>query len=259
MEFKAEILHLAALRQSKGISLETIAGQTKISPYYLRAIEDLDLDKLPAGVYRENFLTQYASAINEDLAEELSRKLRKAAREAAESADATRAAQGLWRSAKEHIARGAALLLLCGTPSVSFAQTKAARPAVLERDPRHDALLKFWQKYKCPIENLTADFIAAADRHGLDWRLLPSIVFVESSGGKHGHGFNMMGWGSGKIKFRSAREAIFHVSERLAKSPIYAGKDIRTKLRIYNPANTRYADRVQEIMRQMGPVLLATR
>ncbi len=56
MEYKPEILQLATLRQSKGISLEMIADQTKISCYYLKAIEDLDLDKLPGGIYRDNFL-----------------------------------------------------------------------------------------------------------------------------------------------------------------------------------------------------------
>ena len=47
-----------------------------------------------------------------------------------------------------------------------------------------ESLRNFFDKYKCPITNLAGAFIEAADRHGLDWRLLPSIVFLETGGGK---------------------------------------------------------------------------
>src|SRR5258708_5814963 len=112
MKFKPEILQLAALRQSRGISLETIADRTKISIYYLRAIEDWDLAKLPGGVYRDSFLKQYASAIDADLAEELAFKLGNAAREEAEARANAAATDSLIRSIKETLARGAALLFL---------------------------------------------------------------------------------------------------------------------------------------------------
>ncbi|MBL8209491.1 MAG: helix-turn-helix domain-containing protein [Bryobacterales bacterium] len=258
MDLKAEISQLAALRQARGLSLEEIAKQTKIASYYLQAIEALEFAKLPGGIYRDTFLKQYAAAINEEIADEIGRKLRIVAREEA-NAEATRAAtDGVLRRVKETLARGAALALLFGHPGSILGQKPAAPSAnVQEKDPRYKAMIEFWQKHKCPIENLTADFLAAADRHGLDWRLLPSIVFVESSGGKHGVGANMMGWGSGKIRFRSATQAIFHISERLANSPIYAGKDVRTKLKIYNPANPKYADRIFQVMEQLGPNLMA--
>lgn len=259
MEFKAEILQLAALRQARGLSLEEIARQTKIASYYLQAIEALEFGKLPGGIYRAQFLRQYALAINEEIAEEVSRKLRLAAREEEAAAEAAKTTDSVLRRVKETLARGVALLLLYGQPGSLFGQTQAAAANVQEQDPRFNALKSFWQKHKCPIENLTADFIAAADKHGLDWRLLPSIVFVESSGGKYSQGANMMGWGSGKIRFRTATQAIFHITERLANSPIYAGKDVRTKLKIYNPANKQYADRIFQVMEQMSPGLLATR
>jgi transcriptional regulator with XRE-family HTH domain len=256
MDLKAEISQLAALRQARGISLGEIAKQTKIASYYLQAIEALEFAKLPGGIYRDTFLKQYAAAINEELADEVGRKLRSAALQQAD-AEAARASEGMLRKVKETLARGTALLLLFGQPGAILGQKPAPSANVQEKDPRYNALMQFWQKHKCPIGNLTADFLAAADRHGLDWRLLPSIVFVESSGGKHGVSANMMGWGSGKIRFRSATQSIFHIAERLANSPIYAGKDTRTKLKIYNPANAKYADRIFQVMEQMSPGLLA--
>lgn len=257
MEYKPEILQLSALRQSRGISLESIAENTKISCYYLRAIEDLDLDKLPAGVYRDNFLKQYAKSIDEDLAEELNRKLAKAAREAAEAVMKAAATSGVTRSLKEMLAKGAAFAFLLGTGSSMMSQSTP--PAHTSKDPRFSALRDFFERCGCPLAKDADAFITAADRHGLDWRMLPSIAFVETTGGKHQKGGNPLGWGSGKIKFGTARQAIHHVAERLARSPIYAKKDVMGKLRTYNPANKQYAARVMEVMDQMGPKLLASR
>jgi hypothetical protein len=257
MEYKPEILQLAALRQSKGISLESIAERTKISCYYLRAIEDLDLDKVPAGVYRDNFLKQYAKSIDEDLAEELSRKLAVAAKAAADAVVKGAKTSGVTRSFKEMLAKGAAFAFLLGSASSVVGQQTP--PAQTSKDPRLSALRDFFERCACPIVKDSDAFLAAADRHGLDWRVLPSIAFLESTGGKYQKGGNPLGWGSGKIKFGSTRQAIHHVAERLARAPIYAQKDLVGKLKQYNPANKQYAAAVMEVMEQLGPKLLASR
>ena len=57
---------LLEFRQKNGISLETIADQTKINVRYLKAIEAGDLDSLPGGVYTRSYLRQYAAAVNCD-------------------------------------------------------------------------------------------------------------------------------------------------------------------------------------------------
>lgn len=257
---KSVVLQLTALRQSRGVSLETIAQQTKISRYYLQAIEDLDLDKLPGGVYRNNFLLQYARAIDEDLAEELNFRIQKMTREAREAEARAMANHGLARYVKEKTAQGVALLFLLHAPTSATGQTKPQPSAVSKKDdPRLESLRKFFGERNCPIGENSSDFLAAADRHGLDWRLLPSIAFLESSGGKHLKNRNPLGWASGKVKFQSLQASIHHVAERLANSPIYAGKDLRTKLKIYNPARMDYYDRVTEVMNQMSPPLLAGR
>jgi len=257
IEIRAQILQLAALRQTKGISLDTIASQTKISRYYLKAIEDLDLEKLPGGVYRVNFLLQYAAVIDEDIAEDLRLKLQHAARQADEAESKT--TSGIGRAVKENLARGAAVLFLFQAPDPASAQRAAQQTSQRQSDPRLDALRKFFLKHQCPAQELAGDFLLAADNNGLDWRLLPSIAFVETTCGKFMRGQNPLGWGSGKTKFASAKAAIHFVAGRLARSPIYAGKDLRSKLIAYNPARKDYASRVSEVMAEVSPGLVASR
>ena len=56
-------LSLASVRQRKGMTLEDIAQSTRISSYYLQAIEEEDFDKLPGGVYDTSYIRQYAREI----------------------------------------------------------------------------------------------------------------------------------------------------------------------------------------------------
>ncbi len=68
----ADIFGLIKWRQRKGISLETIAENTKLSIRHLRAIESGDFRKLPGGIYNTNYIRQYARAIGFDEAKLLS-------------------------------------------------------------------------------------------------------------------------------------------------------------------------------------------
>jgi cytoskeleton protein RodZ len=62
----AETWCLSSLRQTKGISLEEIANNTKLKVATLKAIEDGNFDDLPGGVYNISYLRQYARAIGAD-------------------------------------------------------------------------------------------------------------------------------------------------------------------------------------------------
>ena|SRR6266542_5726128 len=62
-------LSLAAIRSSRGITLEQIAESTKISTRSLRAIEDGEFKKLPGGIYNTSYIKQYARAIGFDESE----------------------------------------------------------------------------------------------------------------------------------------------------------------------------------------------
>lgn len=56
-------LELARFREQRGITLEQVAGETKISPRFLEAIEAEEFEKLPGGIFRTSYLRQYAAAI----------------------------------------------------------------------------------------------------------------------------------------------------------------------------------------------------
>jgi cytoskeletal protein RodZ len=57
------VLGLEQIRRRKGVSLQQISDTTKISPFFLRAIESEEFDKLPGGVFNTNYIRQYATAI----------------------------------------------------------------------------------------------------------------------------------------------------------------------------------------------------
>ncbi len=61
------------LRQYRGVTIEDIAERTKISPQYLRAIEDENYSSLPGGVFNVSYIRQYASAIGFDASRLLQR------------------------------------------------------------------------------------------------------------------------------------------------------------------------------------------
>lgn len=126
------------------------------------------------------------------------------------------------------------------------------------RDPRLYCVRQFFLAKDCPAHVYASDFIAAADDNSLDWRLLPSISFVESTGGKVARNNNMFGWDNCDQWFATSREGIYHVAGRLANSPLYRNKTLSQVLRTYNP-NPEYARVVMRVMDQLGPAdLVAT-
>lgn len=54
---------LCQLREQQAISLEEVAGKTRIQPRLLRAIEQGKIEQLPEPVYIHSFIRQYADAI----------------------------------------------------------------------------------------------------------------------------------------------------------------------------------------------------
>lgn len=149
---------------------------------------------------------------------------------------------------------------LIATPATVSVQQYKAAPTVKQNDPRLSKLQKFFGDRDCPLRDSAKDFLVAADQNHLDWRLLPSISFVESSGGKYYGNNNVFGWGSAKAKFPSVRAGIHYVAAQLGKSKRYKGKNVDRKLEIYNPL-PEYSQRVKAVMRTIGsssqPRLLA--
>jgi hypothetical protein len=119
-----------------------------------------------------------------------------------------------------------------------------------KNDPRFLVLRSFFAKTNCPARHYAEVFLEAADRYALDWRLLPSLSFVESTGGKAARNNNLFGWGT--EQFSTPTAGIHAVGYRLANSSLYKDKDLDGILRTYNQSED-YPQRVKSVMRQIAP------
>jgi hypothetical protein len=140
---------------------------------------------------------------------------------------------------------------LLAAPVTASVQQYQAAPAIDKKDPRLSRLQKYFGDRDCPLRDAAKDFLLAADQNKLDWRLLPSISMIESSGGKDYKNNNVLGWASCKEKFTSVRAGIHYVAAQLGKSNRYRDKDTDRKLRIYNPV-PEYPARVKAVMRAIS-------
>ena len=141
--------------------------------------------------------------------------------------------------------------LVAGPAGVSCEQDRAGM-RVDPGDPRLQRIQQYFAKRDCPLRDAAADFVLAADQNALDWRLLPSISIIESSGGKDYRNNNVFGWDSCRRSFASIRAGIHFVAAQLAKSDRYKNKNLDGKLRLYNP-NPEYPQRVKAVMASLGP------
>jgi len=133
-------------------------------------------------------------------------------------------------------------------PPGAFAPPVRERPA----DYRFHLLKSFFQKAACPAQHYAQAFLDAADLYDLDWRLLPSLSYIESTGGKAARNNNLFGWDSGKAEFPSPIAGIREVGYRLTHSSLYKDKDLDEVLATYN-SDEDYGLRVKSVMRQIGP------
>jgi hypothetical protein len=139
---------------------------------------------------------------------------------------------------------------LLGLPAVVGVSHEIPK-ANIDHDPRLRRLQEFFSRRDCPLRDAAADFLIAADRNDLDWRLLPSISMIESSGGKDYKNNNVFGWDSCRESFTSVREGIHFVAEQLANNKLYKDKNLDNKLSTYNPVPD-YPRRVKEVMHALG-------
>jgi len=134
----------------------------------------------------------------------------------------------------------------------------AAKPPAAEhrsepaKDPRLTCLRAFFGQGHCPAGRLSSVFLEASDMYGLDWRLLPSLSYLETSGGKWASNNNLFGWNSGRAVFSSAAACIRSVARSLASSALYKGKNVDEILKVYNQ-RANYARKVKDVMRRIAP------
>jgi hypothetical protein len=123
---------------------------------------------------------------------------------------------------------------------------------VFKADLRLSLLERFFESADAPAKAYSHVFLAEADHYDLDWRLLPSISFVESTGGKWAANNNMFGWDCGRAVFASVIEGIRTVAYNLGKTDRYKDKDLDEVLSTYNP-NPEYPRIVKSVMSQIAP------
>ena len=141
--------------------------------------------------------------------------------------------------------------VVCAPAQISLLQSAPTAPPEVRGDPRLAALRGFFGKAACPALSYSPVFLEAADRYGLDWRLLPSLSFVESTCGKFAPNNNLFGWESGRASFASPTEAIHWVGYRLSHSEIYRSKTLDRLLARYNRTDG-YGARVKSVMRRIA-------
>jgi hypothetical protein len=141
-----------------------------------------------------------------------------------------------------------AVLAAC---SVGVGQAEPAA-SKCDADSRCQAVRNFFLRYQSRLDRHSLVFVQAADEYRLDWRLLPGIAMVETSGGKHGTATNIFGWDSGKVSFPSIEEGILFVARRFTHSPIYAGRTAVAILEKYNPSVKAYPPKVIRFMLEIS-------
>jgi hypothetical protein len=145
------------------------------------------------------------------------------------------------------------LIVLAGTAALSPQKAFHEQVVHAAGDTRLESVRSFFHKFDCPAEALAPQFIDAADTYHLDWRLLPSIAFVETIGGKGAVNNNMFGWDNGRARFPSLSTGIYSVGYQLGTSAFYRNKDLDRVLQAYNPVGS-YAQSVKSVMSQIAPV-----
>src|ERR1035437_7780236 len=128
---------------------------------------------------------------------------------------------------------------------------------ISRKDPRWILIKQFFLDIGAPAHIYVDDFLIAADKNGLDWRLLPSLSIIESGGGREARNNNMFGWDNCRVHFRTLKEGIYTVASLLKNSSLYKRKtSVNEILWTYNPGKA-YTRKVRTLMAQLGPAELA--
>ena len=117
-----------------------------------------------------------------------------------------------------------------------------------EFDYRVAVLKNFLAEHNSPLTDYAGEFVASADKYGLDWRLVPAITGVESTFGKRipENSFNAYGWANGDYQFDSWENSIDTVSMTLKTKYIDKGAPTIAKIgRRYAPPSETWAGKVK--------------
>ena len=147
------------------------------------------------------------------------------------------------------------LIIFLAPGRISEPRQEAPLPKQEEAKPdeRITQLAAFFEKRQCPLKPYIHDFISAADKYKIDFRILPAISVIESQCGKiyPPDTNNPFGWASARVGFESIPDAIDFVTGQLANGKYYTGKSLEQKLRAYCP-NPTYPARVINLINKIN-------
>ena len=104
------------------------------------------------------------------------------------------------------------------TPTPTPTVTPTPTPTQKKVDRRVLAIQRFYSKYNSPLKPYAKHMVNVADKYGIDYRLIPAISIVESSGGKYNfRPYNAWGLMT-KRQFKNYLESIEFVGRLLGKS-----------------------------------------
>lgn len=113
-------------------------------------------------------------------------------------------------------------LLIAGQASAyTPAQINEQKTQTRKADTRIAILESYLDKYNSPLKPEAKNFIEAADKYNIDWKLVAAISGVESTFGKFTpapSSYNAWGWGvygNQALYFKSWKDGIYTVSEGL--------------------------------------------
>ncbi|MCL4397513.1 hypothetical protein M1403_00550 [Patescibacteria group bacterium] len=126
---------------------------------------------------------------------------------------------------------------------------------VFATDVRTEKVANFLQSQNSPLVYFAQDFVEAADKNHLDYRLLVAISGVESTFGKYylRGTYNAYGWGGGLIYFKSWPDGISSISADLKTNYVDKGvNNVWSIGRIYCPPNSaNWSAKVQYFMEKI--------
>ena len=122
----------------------------------------------------------------------------------------------------------------------------------------------YYKARNMPLYGYGRKMVEEAEKNDLDWRLIPAISVIETTGGRHlcknpKAGNNPFGWGSCKIGFKSFDEAIEKIALNLGgnnpkTAHHYDGKTILEIINKYNPPSIvpDYSKKIFKVMNTLG-------
>jgi len=139
---------------------------------------------------------------------------------------------------------------------LAFNQAMSQSAESPSQEDKAKAIDSFFKEHNMPLEGTGLKMVQEAEKNDIDWRLLPAISVIESTGGKHACKKvtnSFFGWGSCKINFKSKEQAIEVVAKNLGGNnpntdQHYADKTTEQILKKYNSVIPTYIQKVTKVM-----------